>query len=102
LLKKYGNARQTPIMFASHMTTMVVCGLWHGLGSGFLMWGAWHGIGLFAYSQVPTLRRRFNLPVMPTVLSTALTFLFVMLGWVFFSTDFPTALRIFGRLFGMN
>jgi alginate O-acetyltransferase complex protein AlgI len=102
LLKKYGQPRQTLILFASHMTTMVACGLWHGIGTGFLMWGVWHGLGLFAYSQMPTLRRRFNLPLTPAPISTAFTFLFVMFGWVFFATDLSTALRIFARLFGVS
>jgi D-alanyl-lipoteichoic acid acyltransferase DltB (MBOAT superfamily) len=31
------------------------------------------------------------------------TFNFVMLGWVLFSArDLPTALTVFGRLFGVN
>ncbi|MEP7289561.1 MAG: MBOAT family O-acyltransferase [Chloroflexota bacterium] len=102
LLKRYGSSRSTPILLASHLTTMVVCGLWHGLGSGFIAWGVWHGLGLFGLSQVPALRRRFNLPILPTALSIVLTFCFVTLGWVFFSTDLPTALRIFGRLFGIS
>jgi alginate O-acetyltransferase complex protein AlgI len=102
LVKRYGSQRSTPILLVSHLTTMIACGLWHGIGSGFVAWGVWHGLGLFGLSQVPSLRRRFNLPVLPTVLSTALTFGFVMLGWVFFSTDLPTAIHIFGRLFGVS
>jgi alginate O-acetyltransferase complex protein AlgI len=102
LVKHYGSQRSAPILLLSHLTTMVACGLWHGLGTGFVAWGVWHGLGLFGLSQVPALRRRFNLPVLPTTLSIVLTFGFVMLGWVFFSTDLPTALRIFGRLFGVS
>jgi alginate O-acetyltransferase complex protein AlgI len=102
LLKRYGSRYSTPILFASHLTTMIACGLWHGIGSGFVTWGAWHGLGLFAHSQLPALRRRFNLPVIPQAPSIVLTFCFVTLGWVFFAADLPTALRIFGRLFGVS
>ncbi len=102
LLKRYGQQRATPILLVSHVTTMVVCGLWHGLGSGFIAWGIWHGLGLFGYSQVPALRRRFGFPALPALLGLSLTFAFVTLGWVFFSTDLPTALRIYGRLFGVS
>jgi alginate O-acetyltransferase complex protein AlgI len=102
LMQRYGNRAATIILLVSHMTTMIACGLWHGIGSGFIGWGIWHGAGLFAYSQMPKLRQRFGFPVLPTALASVLTFIFVTLGWVFFSTDFPTALRIFDRLFGVS
>ncbi len=102
LLKRFGSRFSTPIMLISHGTTMVVCGLWHGLTFGFAAWGLWHGLGLFVYSQVPVLRRRFALPVLPSALSIALTFFFVTLGWVFFNRDLGSALTIFGRLLGMK
>ncbi len=101
LLKRSGSRFSTPIMLFSHMTTMVACGLWHGLTLGFVGWGMWHGLGLFVYSQVPALRRRFGLPVLPLAPSVALTFLFVTLGWVFFNHDLNTALTIFKRLVGL-
>ncbi len=102
LLKRYGQHYATPILFVSHVTTMIACGLWHGIGTGFVAWGLWHGLGLFAHSQVPALRRRFGIPILPTALSVVGTFGFVTLGWVFFSTDLATALHIFGRLFGVG
>jgi alginate O-acetyltransferase complex protein AlgI len=102
LMQRYGNRAATIILFVSHMTTMIVCGLWHGIGSGFIGWGIWHGAGLFAHSQMPKLRERLGFPVLPSALASVLTFLFVTLGWVLFSTDFPTALRIYGRLFGVS
>lgn len=102
LLKRYGSRFSAPILLVSHVTTMVVCGLWHGLSTGFAAWGLWHGLGLFAYSQLPALRRRFRLPLLPAALGVACTYGFVTLGWVFFSTDLPTAIRILGRLFGIH
>jgi alginate O-acetyltransferase complex protein AlgI len=102
LLKRFGSRFSAPIMFASHVSTMVICGLWHGLTPGFTAWGLWHGLGLFAYSQVPALRRRFVLPILPLTVSVALTFVFVTLGWVFFNRDLGTALSIFGRLAGQK
>jgi alginate O-acetyltransferase complex protein AlgI len=102
LLRRSGSRFTTPTMFASHVTTMVGCGLWHGLTPGFAAWGLWHGLGLFVNSQVPALRRRFGLPVLPSALSVVLTFAFVTLGWVFFNHDLSTSLMIFGRLLGMS
>ncbi len=102
LLKRYGSRFSMPILLVSHLATMLVCGLWHGLGGGFAVWGMWHGLGLFAYSQVPALRRRFGFPLIPAALGAVVTYSFVALGWVFFAADLPTALRIFGRLFGVQ
>ncbi|MCC7451187.1 MAG: hypothetical protein IT324_27495 [Anaerolineae bacterium] len=102
LMKRYGSRFAMPILLISHLTTMIACGLWHGLGSGFAAWGAWHGLGLFGYSQVPALRQRFNLPVLHPALGAVVTYGFVALGWVFFAADLPTALRILGRLFGVQ
>jgi alginate O-acetyltransferase complex protein AlgI len=102
LLKRYGNRFSTPIMFASHVTTMVSCGLWHGLTPGFAVWGLWHGLGLFGYSQVPALRRQFGLPILPQAASVALTFVFVTLGWAFFNRELGSALSILGRLVGLR
>jgi alginate O-acetyltransferase complex protein AlgI len=101
LLRRFGNQFAAPILLISHLLTMIVCGLWHGIAGGFVAWGIWHGIGLFINSQMPALRRRIPLPVLPAPLAIGATFLFVTLGWVFFLTDFNTALHIYARLFGM-
>jgi alginate O-acetyltransferase complex protein AlgI len=102
LLRRFGNRFSGLILLFSHVTTMLACGLWHGLTVGFAAWGLWHGLGLFTHSQVPALRRRFGLPLIPAALSTAFTFLFVTLGWIFFSNGFVSALKTFGYLFGLG
>ncbi len=102
LLKRFGSRFSAPILFISHMTTMLLCGLWHGIGGGFAVWGLWHGFGLFIHSQFVVVRRRFNLPAVPTVFGVALTYGFVMLGWVFFSHNLPDSVGIFRLLFGVN
>jgi alginate O-acetyltransferase complex protein AlgI len=102
LLRRLGQRFSTIITFFSHILTMTICGLWHGISSGFVAWGIWHGLGLFAHSQVPQLRQRFGIPRIPNVLGTLFTFCFVALGWVFFGTDLHTALHIFARLVGLR
>lgn len=99
LLKRM--TRRGPVIFASHMTTMILCGLWHGLNFQYVAWGAWHGFGLFVHSQLPLLRRRFHLPTLPAIPSVVMTFAFVMLGWTFFNFGFVNSLKFFGYLFGV-
>jgi D-alanyl-lipoteichoic acid acyltransferase DltB (MBOAT superfamily) len=66
--------------------TMVVIGLWHGLFAGYAVWGLWHGVGLFLHREWARRPGR-GTPAWARVrraASTALTFQFVMTGWVFF------------------
>lgn len=61
------------------MITFVLGGLWHGAGWTFVVWGALHGTGLVIHrwwQQVDVQLPRF--------LSWLITFVFVMIGWVFF------------------
>jgi alginate O-acetyltransferase complex protein AlgI len=102
LLRRFGSRFSVPILLVSHLTTMALCGLWHGLSLGFLLWGVWHGLGLFVHSQVPALRQRFHLPTLPVPLSVLLTFVFVTLGWAFFANGFVNPVTLFERLFGFK
>lgn len=109
LLRQTGNRFGSIIQLASHLSTMIVCGLWHGLTWGYVAWGAWHGLGLFVYGQFFSNRRppkRDGVTAADRIwqaAGTASTILFVMLGWVFFaSPDLPTAFRILGRLFALT
>lgn len=71
--------------------TMVVGGVWHGAGWGFLIWGFLHGVGL-----VVAHLSRFELP---KFLAIGLTFLYVNLLWVFFyAPDLESAFRVYGQL----
>ena len=55
------------------LATMVLGGLWHGAGWGFIIWGAMHGIGL-------NVERRFRMR--SVYASWALTQLWVTLAWI--------------------
>ena len=95
------------IALITQLTTMLLIGLWHGVSVNLLIWGLWHGIGLFVhqlYSRSTAGWLRAKSPVflkVYTLCSTALTILYVSLGWIWFVIpDFNTALSFFGRLFG--
>lgn len=58
-------------------------GLWHGASWSFVIWGAYHGIFL-------VLERSFFLKVLEKIgkfPSTILTFIIVVIGWVFFRVE---------------
>lgn len=59
----------------------LVCGLWHGNGSGFIVWGLLHGF----YSAVDILIKGSKLKVLRKGLFGRIyTFLTVTLAWIFF------------------
>lgn len=83
------------------MATMLLGGLWHGAGWNFVIWGGLHGIYLvmhkFWMKLVPA---RLRTIVMPSVLAWFLTFMSVVIGWVFFrATSFSSALIILQGMF---
>ena len=72
--------------------TMLLGGVWHGVGWNFLIWGALHGVFL---AFVHTFKRN-----MPKYVAICITFLSVSLLWVFFrSENFASALHYYGVLF---
>jgi D-alanyl-lipoteichoic acid acyltransferase DltB (MBOAT superfamily) len=110
LLRRKPRPSPTLIVLLAHVSTMAVIGLWHGITWTFLIWGLWHAAGLFAH-KVWTDRTRAwyrSLQARPwprrawAAAGWALTFVYVMLGWVWFlMPDVPAALRTFAALFGL-
>lgn len=91
--------------------TMLLIGLWHGVSAPFAVWGLWHGVGLTAHYLWSDRTRKWQRRLKATPrrarlwrwFGTALTFHFVLLGWVWFAIpDFETAARTFGGLFGLR
>lgn len=98
------------IIFITQLTTMVLIGLWHGMTLNFTLWGLWHGIGLFVHNRYaeisrPWLARLQQKPALHwgyTLISTAFSFAFISLGWVWFVLPQPAmALDVLRRLFGI-
>jgi alginate O-acetyltransferase complex protein AlgI len=87
-------------IWANLMVTMLVSGVWHGAGLNFVAWGAWHGILLVAHRMWTQVRGPAspNRSLARLIASWAGTFLWVNLGWAFFSMDLSTALLFFRRL----
>lgn len=99
------------IIFITQISTMILIGLWHGVTFNFILWGAWHGLGLFIHNRwhafsaprfATLAERQPNLSRVIRVGGGVLTFLFVSLGWVWFSMpSVRMSLTTFSRLFGI-
>ncbi|WHZ22684.1 MAG: putative poly(beta-D-mannuronate) O-acetylase [Nitrospira sp.] len=80
------------------MITMVLCGLWHGAGWTFVIWGALHGL----YLMINHGWRRLGVNC-PRPFGWLLTFGSVSFAWVWFRSDsLSAAARISASLFGSN
>jgi hypothetical protein len=79
--------------------TMVLGGLWHGAGWNYVAWGALHGLYLLANHWW----REIVGIALWRPLARLLTFLAVMVGWVFFrSGDCATALGILKSMVSLS
>ena len=77
---RVGGWRHTPVHYlAAILLTMVLCGLWHGAGWTFVLWGALHGLAII----FAVVWRRF-LPVPHQWIGWAATLAFYLLSAVIF------------------
>lgn len=99
------------IVLITQLVTMMLIGLWHGVTPGFAIWGLWHGLGLFANNRwsdwikprAAALNASSLFSTALPLLTTACTFVYVSLGWVWFALpDTALAARTFLRLFGLG
>lgn len=90
-----GNRHGKSRMFAALLLTFLLGGLWHGASWMFVWWGALHGVAL-------CLCRVWQGTgwVLPAPLAWLLTFVFVVVAWVFFrAPDLATATTILSQMF---
>ena len=75
----------------------LLTGLWHGASLTFVVWGLYHGL-LLLLEKYPL---KNVLPRIPAPIRRVITFLCVLIGWVFFfSPDFATAFTYLSAMFG--
>ena len=83
---------------------MLLVGAWHGIEVHYLWWGAYHAALLSLYRMWrKKWRQRFKIRdnAVMKVLSIALTFLLVCLGWVLFLMPMSAAVNVYLKLFGL-
>ena len=93
-----GNRRGIFRTLLNIFITFLLCGIWHGAGWTFVVWGAMHGLGIVAY------RIWRNVGVkLPKVVSWGLTFLYVNCAWVFFrAQNFSDAIKVLKGMCGLK
>jgi alginate O-acetyltransferase complex protein AlgI len=97
---RFGSLRR----FTNLFTTMLLGGLWHGAGWTFVVWGALHGLYLIVHQGWEALCRRLGWASRRSTrtgrcAAVSLTFLAVVVGWVFFRS--PTVAAAWALLEGM-
>jgi alginate O-acetyltransferase complex protein AlgI len=93
-----GNRKGEARTYINLTLTMLLGGLWHGAAWNFVIWGGIHG-GMLAFERTQgrdSLYRR-----LPAFARTAITFVIVLITWVFFrAKDLPAAMGYLGNMFG--
>jgi alginate O-acetyltransferase complex protein AlgI len=105
-----GNRLGEQRRYVNLLVTMLLGGLWHGAGWNFLLWGGLHGIylgtnHLWREWRGDDLRSAVAIPATRTmtILSWAITFLAVVIAWVFFrAKTIDGAWRMLRSLFGIS
>jgi D-alanyl-lipoteichoic acid acyltransferase DltB (MBOAT superfamily) len=103
-----GNRKGPARRYVNLMATMLLGGLWHGAGWTFVIWGGLHGLYLVIHQAWQALRKWLGHDLSRTsasgrVLGIILTFLAVLVGWVFFrAPTLDAALAILRGMLGLN
>lgn len=87
------------------LMTMLLGGLWHGAAWHFVIWGALHGVALIVFHGYSKLVKglkpvaKFHESIYGKAASISLTFLFVVVTWVFFRAEtIPQATSILSAM----
>jgi D-alanyl-lipoteichoic acid acyltransferase DltB (MBOAT superfamily) len=91
-----GNRKGPHRRYVNLMLTMLLGGLWHGAGWTFVLWGGMHGLYLAVNHAWRGLVHRLGVAPGATgwvgrLVGTLLTFLAVVISWVFFRAGTPEA-----------
>lgn len=100
-----GNRTSSAGRYRNLMLTMLIGGLWHGAEWTFVLWGGLHGCYLIINHGWRSLRNRLRMAALPgeRMLATLVTFVAVVIAWVFFrATDFTSAVSILAGMAGQH
>ena len=99
-----GNRKGETRRYVNLMTVMLLGGLWHGAGWGFVVWGSLHGLFLATNHVWVGLRKRYgNALAMGPFTAHILTLFAVVVAWVFFRADgLDAAFHVLAGMSGLN
>lgn len=101
-----GNRHGNTQRYLNLMLTMLLGGFWHGAGWTFIIWGGLHGSYLIINHAWRGLKQRQgwrNGGRGAIFFAKTLTFLAVVMGWVFFRAEnFDMAMRVLNGMIGLN
>jgi alginate O-acetyltransferase complex protein AlgI len=104
-----GNRRGSFRRYANLFVTMLLGGLWHGAAWTFILWGGLHGLYLMINHAWLAIAGRnvrlaaFRQSPLASVFGWALTFLAVVVAWVFFrAPSLNAAVLVLQGMAGMN
>jgi len=103
-----GNRKGTIHRYKNLIVTMLLGGLWHGAGWTFVVWGALHGFYLIINNLWRQLRKyliknKTGTTYLGRSFSTLITFIAVIVAWVFFRAEsFQGAMIILEGMVGNN
>ena len=81
------------------LVTFMISGLWHGASWTFVVWGMLHGLGQVLENAF-TPKSKHEPHELTRLVRTLVTFVFVMLAWVFFrAQSLSEAVYVFGHMF---
>ena len=82
-------------VYSGIFITMIVCGLWHGASTTFILWGAFHGIGII-------LGQKYTLPVKSILKRIIFLISTIIPGLLFASGDFNTLIILIKNAFVLS
>jgi len=103
-----GNRHGQIRRYTNLLITMLLGGLWHGAAWTFVFWGFLHGIFLAVNHAWHAIQRKIifknnNKSLLGPNLSRAITFVAIVIAWVFFRADsFETAINMLTGMAGLN
>lgn len=101
LSRRTTNRQDLANLILPPMITMLVSGMWHGLGQHMILWGGLHGLYLI-FERISTFWRPSvlpqNLPIWKQGIRVVIVFMLVSLAWVPFRWELPAAFDFWGAL----
>jgi hypothetical protein len=93
-----GNRRSEYRTITNLVLTFIICGIWHGAGWTFIIWGALHGAAIVIHRLWKMTNISLN-----NILAWFITFNFINIAWVFFrAKSVSDAVALLKGMLGMR